>query len=60
MGFLAITVNEVGVLRVDVLVIDKDEYTKAVDFHRSLLPEIERLDKAIRQKYKRPRGDKIH
>jgi hypothetical protein len=60
MSVLSITVSEVGVLRVDVFLGDSDEYTKAVEFHRSILPEVENLDKAIKRKYEQPCKNQVN
>lgn len=51
MSFLAIMVSEAGVLRVDVFVADTEEYPKATGFHHNIMPEIDRLDQAIKEKY---------
>jgi hypothetical protein len=50
MNVLAITVNEKGVLRIDVLVSDQQDYPEAIEFHRKIAPEIAKLDKAIKSK----------
>jgi hypothetical protein len=50
MNVLAITVNEKGVLRIDILVADQKDYPEALEFHRKIAPEIAKLDNAIKQK----------
>ena len=50
MNVLAISVNEKGVLRIDILVADQKDYPGALEFHRKIAPEIAKLDKAIKLK----------
>ena len=60
MSILSITVSEIGVLRVDVFLGDSEEYAKAVEFHHSILPDVESLDKAIKRRYEQPRKHQIN
>jgi hypothetical protein len=50
MNVLAITVNEKGILRIDILVANQKDYSEALEFHRKIAPEIAKFDKAIKSK----------
>jgi hypothetical protein len=52
MSILCISVSEKGVKRVDVLYSGADEYPRAAEFHKDLSPEIAKLDKFVRRRYK--------